>query len=245
MIENINSFNKKNKLKELKINKTREQKWNSIREYFSTKCGHESCWIEQEPLKNLNLKDNFRPKIPAEWIGDPKAWLSTPDIYKVMVQYEKVFPEFIFIGPVPSDCPNGFYCELSKLKLDKLIKNNNKIGIIFNLDKHNQPGSHWVATLINIPEKTIEYYDSNGEAPPKNINDFIKSLINKFKEKNVNMIYKINKKRHQYGGSECGIYSMNFLLERLYNVSFEDIEKKKISDRQMNNIRKILYRPRH
>ena len=42
-------------------------------------------------------------------------------------------------------------CEFS-LK-DTMQNNKTKIGIIFNLDKHNKPGSHWVAMFINTKKE--------------------------------------------------------------------------------------------
>jgi hypothetical protein len=56
-------------------------------------------------------------------------------------------------------------------------------------------------------------------------------------------VYEYNKKRHQYGGSECGMYSMNFLIESLKGKTLMDIEKKSITDRDVNLLRNYLYRP--
>ena len=63
-------------------------------------------------------------------------------------------------------------------------------------------------------------------------------------KKTGNNEYKLiyNDKRHQYGGSECGVYSMYFLLQRLENISMKQISKKNISDEKMNKLRNILYR---
>ena len=36
----------------------------------------------------------------------------------------------------------------------------NKIGVIFNLDKHDQSGSHWVAMFIDLENKFFFYFDS-------------------------------------------------------------------------------------
>ena len=50
-------------------------------------------------------------------------------------------------------CENGkcVWEELCKFELEKQIeKGKNKIGIIFNLDKHYQSGSHWVSLFIDI-----------------------------------------------------------------------------------------------
>jgi hypothetical protein len=60
---------------------------------------------------------------------------------------------------------------------------------------------------------------------------------------NGNHLYEYNKKRHQYGGSECGMYSMNFLIESLKGNTLKDIENKVITDREVNILRNYLYRP--
>ena len=43
------------------------------------------------------------------------TWLSTTDINAVMKQYERMYDNFAFFGPVPVDCPNGITCELTYL----------------------------------------------------------------------------------------------------------------------------------
>ena len=58
-----------------------------------------------------------------------------------------------------------------------------------------------------------------------------------------NHAYEYNKKRHQYGGSECGMYSMNFLIESLKGKTLKDFESKQITDREVNLLRNYLYRP--
>jgi hypothetical protein len=52
-----------------------------------------------------------------------------------------------------------------------------------------------------------------------------------------------NKKKHQYGGSECGVYSMNFIIESINGNKLIDLENKKISDYSVNILRNYFYRP--
>lgn len=52
-----------------------------------------------------------------------------------------------------------------------------------------------------------------------------------------------NKKKHQFGGSECGVYSMNFIIESIKGNKLSDIENKKISDYSVNILRNYFYRP--
>ena len=87
-----------------------------------------------------------------------------------MKQYEVAYPEFDFMGPTPIDWNhhkvNGkcVWEELCKFNLKRQIaEGKNKIGIIFNLDKHNKGGSHWVAIYISVKHQKIIYWDSIGK----------------------------------------------------------------------------------
>ena len=125
-----------------------------------------------------------------------------------------------------------------------MLKKNkiNKIGLIYNLDVSSGPGTHWVAIYIDNKDNEINYYDSYGSEPIKLINDFIFQLDNKYKKLGYNPKIIYNDKRHQYGGSECGMFSINFILERINDVNMYEIYKRKISDVKMNNLRKLLYK---
>ena len=81
-----------------------------------------------------------------------------------MEQYEDKYLDFEFIGPVPIDFDlkdsigNCIVDELCKININRLKKEYiNKIGIIFNLDKHYQNGSHWVCLYIDL-KKNHKYY---------------------------------------------------------------------------------------
>lgn len=215
---------------------TKDNLWKNIQNKLNNKCTEESCWVDY--IKDKDIKEyTFKPKKPDSWKKNKYTWLNTYDILFVMRQFEKYYKDFRFIGPVPLDCPVSFQCELSKINLEDLKKKNiNKLGVIYNHDKHYEPGSHWTGIYINILEKTVDYYDSYGTKPPKLIYEFMKKIGNN----EYKLIY--NDKRHQYGGSECGMYSMYFILQRLENISMKEISKKKISDESMNKLRDIMYR---
>ena len=160
-----------------------------------------------------------------------------------MKQYEQKFKDFKFLGVVPSDCPTSIHCELSNIDIKTLKKNKIfKIAIIYNLDISTGPGTHWVAVFIDNKNNEINYYDSYGSLPIKSINDFLIKLKKKYENLNEKAIIIYNNKRHQYGGSECGMYSMNFILERLNNITMYDIFNRNISDKKMNDLRKFLYK---
>jgi len=248
LIRMAQALNKNNKSK-ININKTKNEIWENIREHLFDECTYEWCWLDNTAIKKLNdreLKDfTFKPAMPNEWKKNKYAWLTTTDIYKVMQQYEKLYPNFRFFGPVPVDCPKDIYCELTDIDLKKLKSRGlDYIGVIFNLDKHNESGSHWVGLFANIPERIVSYYDSTAYPPPDYIKYFMSMLVRSMKtinEENIEVNY--NQKKHQFGGSECGIYSMNFLIESLKGKKMEDFQKKKINDFSVNILRNYLYRP--
>ena len=160
-----------------------------------------------------------------------------------MKQYEKKHDDFRFLGVVPSDCPTKIHCELSNIDIKSLKKNKiDKIGMVYNLDVSSGPGTHWVAVFVDNKNNEINYYDSYGSKPPFLINKFLENLKNKYKKINENSVLIYNDKRHQYGGSECGMYSINFILERLNNVNMYEIYKRNISDKKMNDLRKLIYK---
>ena len=242
-----NELKRKNHLKVDLEKKNKKQLWDLIQKQFSNTCSKkEDCWKNQEVVKKLNdieiNKFTFKPEYPKEWKKDKYTWLNTYDILRIMKQYEKKIDDFKFLGVVPSDCPTKIHCELSNIDLGGLKKNKvNKIGMVYNLDVSSGPGTHWVAVYIDNKNNEINYFDSYGSEPIKLINDFILSLVKKYRKLGIEPIVIYNDKRHQYGGSECGMYSINFLLERLHGVDMYDIYKRKISDKKMNDLRKLIY----
>ena len=234
-------------------NTTGKTLWNSLHNVMRYKCDNEVCWIKQDFMKNSPLAQelikNFKPLMPKKWYSKPTEWLNTLDIRDVMNQYETKYPEFEFIGPVPMDFDTkvGFgQCvvnELCKISLEEQIKRGKtKIGVVFNLDKHNQPGSHWVCMMCQLNTPTVNigqicYWDSYGMKP----NPEVVILMNRLKEQGSklghDLTIKVNPNRHQFKNSECGVYCIYFLTSLLDGKSFEDIVNSIVSDDNMNDKR--------
>ena len=233
--------------------------WSSINNMMKTKCNNEVCWMKQDFIKNSTLArellKNFKPFMPKTWSENPREWLNTIDIRDVMNQYEIKYPAFEFIGPVPMDFDTklGFgECvvdELCKINLEDLKKKGkSKIGVIFNLDKHTQSGSHWVAMNCDMEGKKsgkgeICYWDSYGLEPNKEV----VVLMNRLKEQasklnnKIDMSIKINENRHQYKNSECGMYCIYFITSLLDGKTFEHVVQNIINDDTMNGKRNDFY----
>jgi hypothetical protein len=237
-------------------NTTGKSLWQSINNVMRSKCNNEICWIKQDFIKNSPLANelikNFKPLMPTKWIERPTEWLNTLDIKDVMNQYEIKYPDFEFIGPVPMDFDTkiGFgQCvinELCNIKLQSLLdKGKKKIGIVFNLDKHTQSGSHWVAMYCNINQTNkigeINYWDSYGMKPNNEVVILMERIKEQGKSLNYNFKIKINHIRHQYKNSECGVYCIYFLTNLLDGKTFEEVINNIISDDKMNAKRKEFF----
>ena len=251
MAKIINRIKKEKGKKLISLRSSKKKLWNEIDNYFRKKCKDEKCWLKQKEIKPL-LRDEkegnklelftFKPEYPTEWKKDKYTWLNTLDIFYCMVQAEKVYPNYKFYGPVPSDCPEGVNCELSKLDVNQLLKENiKKIGIVYNLDVTKGPGTHWVAIFIDIAKSHINYYDSYGERPIPLIRKFMERIYKQMSSKNKKPVVIYNDKRHQRLYSECGMFSMNFILQRLDGKTMYDIYKANYTDKQMNDFEKLLF----
>lgn len=152
--------------------------------------------------------DTFRPEKPDAWYSDDHTWLTNFDIEAVMRQYEEEHADFAFFGPSPIDfdsktmmsdrCIEQDICRLSLREL--LARGKTKIGIVFNLDPHDKPGSHWTAMMCDIANGGIYYFDSNGVAPPKEVTALMHRLRDQGNrlvlEGKVNAVAMKNKEHH-------------------------------------------------
>lgn len=199
-------------------------------------------------LKALPLSDKekanlarrwLRPERPSSWENDPDMWLDTNNIRDVMTQYEESHPNFKFLGAVPIDfaakdpytkkkqCLINEMCELD-IDGDSM-KGKDYVGFVFNLDPHYKPGSHWVASFLDIPKKQYYYFDSYGMRPPPQIYKFMQWLTIQEPE----LVLKMNATRFQRKESECGMFCIDFIVNMLEGKSFEEYCHSTPSDSDM------------
>ena len=190
----------------------------------------------------------LRPKMPSEWSNDPDQWLDSTNIEAVMKQYEEANPEFEFMGPFPIDFAHpdpyrkgGKQClieEMCELNLDNFFNHGKKyIGIIYNLDPHYKGGSHWVANFVDIPAHKTYYFDSYGMEPPKPVQSFMKWLTTQ--DPKMKLYY--NSRRFQFKGSECGMYSLYFIIRMLAGDNFRAFTRLAPRDSAMLDLRDWLF----
>jgi len=221
--------------------------------------GADHCLLNKSDLpeeKKSALRTAYlRPRRPAAWRKKPNTWLDNFNIQEVMEQYQKAYPWFHFLGVFPIDfsspdpyrkngkiqCLNPVLCTLDLKKEFKAgIRG---IGAVFNLDPHDKGGSHWVALWMDLHELGEKdqilagYFDSYGYKVPDMIARLMLSLQLQVKE----CVLGYNARRFQYGGSECGMFSIYFLICMIHGIPFEEFCKDALHDRSMLELRSVLF----
>lgn len=209
------------------------------------KCNNQVCWTKQKFAEKIKkreeLEDNtFRPDGPTGRF----EWLNTIHIDDVMKQYESKYSDFKFLGAVPIDFDDLPDLGIKDLNYHKLVKEGKtKLGIVFNLDKHDESGSHWVSSFADIAKGNIYFFDSYGHRPEPQIRKYMRRVYNFCKDEMQigGTIIDHNQIRAQYKSFACGTYSINFILRMLSGDSFEKICNDKIPDDKINECRKIYF----
>ena len=234
---------------------TNEQLWGLIRDGLARICGdQEWCWLDQDFLKHDPIIQRYyKPPKPVT----PHKWLATSDLDHVLRQYEATYSDFTFMGTVPIDFDqvieeykNMDLCRLSRQRSQEGGKGGRKgkkrYGFVFNLDPHDQKGSHWVSMFMNLDqsEPFIGFFDSYGQPPPPQIEQLIDRLRQQAKDcLGIRLRYKCNTVQHQHQGTECGVYSLYFIYQCLRGYSFEQITETIIVDDAVNRFRHFFFRP--
>ena len=241
LVKHINKDKRFNNIEITKYNsKNKEKLIKKIKKELSCSTNLDFCVLKKEDEFYDILKKDFKPKGPIK----NEEWLSTLDIMKVMEQYEEKYKDFEFLGPFPIDF-HFLYKDFMNINIKKLIKNHKKLGIIFNTDDSNGSGEHWISLFLDLKDKTICFFDSSSDKPPKEIKKLITQLKRSCKkEYKTDMKIIINEKQFQYDNSSCGIYSLFFIISRLEGKSCNYLFDKnsKICDKLMYKKRKEYFR---
>lgn len=257
--------------------------WWALKEKLD--CQKEDCWLEQlsDPIMKARIrKFIFAPKQPPEWESNPDEWLSNFDIEDVVKQYEASHPTFKLIGPTTIDFDTRLpekdgKCvleDLCQFDLARFIKaKRTKIGIVFNLDRHDQSGSHWVSMFIDVDNQYIMFFDSaDNPIPPEIWKKDIKMksvivpggnagtlpLVNRIMTQANTLgmrftFYSNRGNKHQKSNTECGMYSLFFIITMLtgetpFTKGVMSVEarrnlfmKKKIPDKTVFGYRRLYF----
>lgn len=206
-------------------------------------CQDDSCLVQYS--KNPSLLDIMRllPKGP----DTVRGWLSNTDIDNIIKSYttgkKKRALDYIHLGTVPVDfqtTDNSSWRVTPEDVLRAVSAGKKRLSLIINMDPSWKGGSHWVALFISIPDHSIEYFNSTGDAPPKRVQLFIDSI--KHIIPNTRFTVRVNRVQHQFADTECGMYSVIYVIKRLNGRTFDSITKRVILDDTINKCRSVYFR---
>lgn len=219
---------------------------------------HMNCDSQKCIALKMGIDTNiFKPNGPA----NNTALLSNLDIDKVLEQFEQKFTNFKPLHFTMDDWFNTSYSDhdIAKLGNDPtyicniIRQNKNCIGFIINTDKWSGNGIHWTCCFIDLrlPDNWfIEFFNSSGNKPSKNIKKLIDNIIHNLYLCNAKpyncTITNINvvKHEHQLSETECGLYGLFYIYNRCRGIStiyFENNEYDKIYDETMIQFRKYMF----
>lgn len=215
------------------------------------KAADERCILEKiGGAEATKLLGDLRPAKPADWDADPDQWLDNTNIEAVMRQYATIYPWFEFFGvhPIDFSAPSPYRKDAKVCLIPKMCsitipglreRGIRYAGVILNLDNHLGSGSHWVGLVIDTNERKpgVYYFDSYGMKPPKQVWIFMQDLS--IEEPRAVLGY--NGRRFQFGNSECGMYSMFFIIALMHGVPFKKFVKRPVADKTMLQLRDWLF----
>lgn len=106
------------------------------------------------------------------------------------------------------------------------IQNEGKNHYIVNFDPSNEPGSHWIAIILN-KNRPSEYFDSYGFPPPKHL-PFEEFMQGNFIFNTVELQSPLT--------TVCGQYCMHFLMQRARGYNMRDIVSDFSHDKAVNDL---------
>jgi hypothetical protein len=225
--------------------------FNTVKKYVKKYCDKksETCWAKQPFMKTDEYTNEltFKPirsKIKYDW-------LSNLDIDIVLKQNEfasiqnKNIENFCYLGTRAIDFQT-YLNETNYSISEKYNTGFRNFGMVLNLSRQSQPGSHWVALMVRVDDrkKAIEtmYFNSSGRNPPQEVVTYKDYVKKQMKRLNYKHTFSINKVRTQNGNSECGVYCINFCVNILNGMSFYETTRNTIDDETMNRYRDKFFR---
>jgi hypothetical protein len=222
-----------------------------------TKCDTEECALRkvadevssrEAKIIFATIRDNFKPNGPA----DSTKWLNNENIDQVLDQIELRHPNLYHMNFHMIDFKEA-NAPLWQLNMheDVIAKGYTMFAVVMNTDTYGKSGSHWFCIFADFRTAgtaqdpyTIEYFNSSGAPASKEIHEWEVKTIKNLSDHDKNCIF-VNATpiRHQRGKSECGVYCLCYLYERIKGSPISMFAEP-IHDERMESFRTTLFRNR-
>lgn len=206
----------------------------------------------QIPDAAVDLKTRVKPSGPA----DTTALLSNSNIDNVMDQWEIKWRDFLhvpfqFINFASADTyymnKKYYINNLDDFKpVEAYAAGYRTLGCVLNTDT-GPPGKHWVCVFVDMRGApwTIEYFNSSGNPPPiEVINWEFKIKTQMMMEKKLPgdvEIVRVTSIQHQKSKTECGVYCLYYIFNRLKNRPYSLFSNNIVEDEDMIEFREHLF----
>jgi len=223
-----------------------------------TKCDDEKCVIERV-LPKHDAKDAISSTFKHKGPRDVVKRLSNYDIDGVLSQWCLTNPNFYNWGFNMIDFDREG-ASLAKYSMLDILKGNASLNLgkyggvikrpcniaacVVNTDKYSGGGIHWFAVLCDCRTEpySVEYFNSSGNPPRFQIVDWMERTAALLKQTGKQVVQKTNTgSRHQYGNSECGLYSLFFIRHRLDGNPYDSFLEYAYKDNIMTEFRKYCF----
>lgn len=117
------------------------------------------------------------------------------------------------------------------------------VGIVLNSDVSSGPGKHWFTLYVELggPVLNIEYFNSSSRLPYEEIIEFYNYLKGKYPKLEVRL-NTVVKQRIQESKTECGMFSIIYIIGRLEGKPPEFFAKNNVTDDDMYRYRRIIFK---
>ena len=222
-----------------------------------TNCNSEICVLRNRKFGEFagtaaidnTIRTRFKPEGPA----NSTEWLNNDNIDFVLHQWAKIYPGFLHIPFQMIDFDEQ-QTRLSQLDLvSEYEKGMRKMGCVINTDKSSGRGIHWFCVFVDMTDDkpnghwTLEYFDSAGEYPKRSVHAWLNkqraALAEKYPNKRVEVIDVTKSNQLQKSTTECGVFSLWYILSRLNGISHRYFSQPSaINDDMMYKFRRFLFR---
>jgi hypothetical protein len=223
-------------------------------------CNTEECVLTNPQFVKDNIKsiveeslDRIKPKGPA----NSTKLLNNENIDNVLKKltsrhngfYHMNFQMIDFAGE--KDSSDGWIVKkgqtiyplpLGKINMSQEVvdKGFKTFGVVMNSDYRTGGGIHWFSLFCDFRTSpiTIEYFNSSGNKPVIQIQDWlIKTEENLNSAGHKAVIVVLSGLVHQYSETECGLYSIYYIWNRLNGIPALNFQEKKVTDAMMYKFR--------
>lgn len=127
----------------------------------------------------------------------------------------------------------------------EILKKKSRFACVVNSDRLGGIGKHWTCIFIDLTGRpTVEFFNSSGNAPYREIVSWQIKCCKRLGEvlgEPVEFI-PVTNIRHQRGDTECGVYCLYYIWDRLQGMSYKKYKHDEVPDDVVTVFRKTIYR---